>query len=631
MEHESFEDPEVAALMNRHLVAVKVDREERPDIDDVYMAVCHLMGKRGGWPLTILMTPDKRPFYAGTYIPKHSRFGRIGMMDLVPRVAELWEKDRVGVERSATEITAALRSQSNPVSGDAVGAPADGGWDIPKAWVHEAVRSLRGQFDADFGGFGGAPKFPSPHTLSFLFRFGRQAADAFALEMARDTMLAMWRGGVFDQVGFGFHRYSTDREWRLPHFEKMLYDQATMLEAAVDGYLATGDDRLRQLGLETADYLLRDLRHPQGGFYSAEDADSEGEEGLFYTWTHAELSQVLSGSAFDEAVNWFGVETEGNFEDEATGRKTGRNVLHPGQGDPPDELPALRAALLSARAGRVRPLRDEKILLDWNGLAIGALARAGRVFRAAELIDAAVEAAGFLRQEMRSEEGWLHRWFEGDAAVPAMLDDLAFLGGGLVELFLATSDPQHLEDAIELAGAMLACHDAPDGGLFRASTRGEELLSRRQEWYDGAMPAGVSAAVRLLLDLGALTSEAAWSERAARLIGPASVVLRSAPSALTGFLAGSVRVWGTAREVVVVSDDPEDRLVREALASGELAFRLPATGTIRERMEALIPAVADMGLVDGRAAAYVCSGFTCERPVTNEEGLRAALGSTEAS
>ncbi|NNE69469.1 MAG: thioredoxin domain-containing protein [Rhodothermales bacterium] len=427
MEHESFEDTEVAELMNRHVVSIKVDREERPDIDDVYMSVCHLMGKQGGWPLTILMTPDKRPFYAGTYLPKHSRFGRIGMMDLIPRIAGLWASRRDEIVASANEVTELLERQAETPG---VAGPAS----FDPEWIETALRDLRGRYDAVHGGFGSAPKFPSPHNLNLLARAAltgrsgdssaRMEAGA-AAEMARDTILSMWRGGVFDQVGYGWHRYSTDGEWRLPHFEKMLHDQATMLDACVDVYLATGDERLREAGLQTAEYVLRDLRHPDGGFYSAEDADSEGEEGRFYVWSTEEIRQLLPVAEAEVALDWFGMTDAGNFLEEATRERTGTNVLHPGSREtaPPDELARIQSTLLEARSRRPRPLRDEKVLLDWNGLMIGALARAGRAFGAQALIDAAVDAHQFLRRQLKTSDGWLHRWFEGDAAVAAMVDD----------------------------------------------------------------------------------------------------------------------------------------------------------------------------------------------------------------
>ncbi|MFT4605557.1 MAG: hypothetical protein ACI9W4_002299 [Rhodothermales bacterium] len=628
MEHESFEDAEVAALMNQHMVAIKVDREERPDIDDVYMAVCHLMGKQGGWPLTILMTPDRKPFYAGTYLPKHSRFGRIGMMDLVPRIAAMWRDERADIVGSADEITQVLINQSAPVTG------ASRSVDFSQDWLSNASRELASRYDATHGGFGSAPKFPAPQNLSLLFRKASAGVRPAEADMARDTILSMWRGGVYDQVGYGWHRYSTDSEWRLPHFEKMLHDQATMLDACVDGFLSTGDARLKEAGLQTAEYVMRDLTHEEGGFYSAEDADSEGEEGLFYVWTTDELRSLLSAQDAAIATAWFGMEDAGNFLDEATRERTGTNVMHPGDrsAEPPEELPRIQAALLAARAPRVRPLRDEKVLADWNGLMIGALARAGRAFEAPALVEAAERAHVFVRTRLKIESGWLHRWFEGDAAVPAMLDDYAYLGGGLLELFQATSNPVCLRDALELADDMMAYCDAPDGGFYRGSTKGEALLVRKQDWYDGAMPAGVSKAVGLLLGLGALTSEARYTERAAQLLAPASAVLNASPSALSGFLSAAASLWAGGREIIVVAARASDPLVEEARRQprgGDVFFWLPTSGADRDALEALIPAVAPM-TAKGGATAYVCRDFVCEQPLTDAKSLRATLGGTEA-
>ncbi|MFT5513948.1 MAG: hypothetical protein ACI80V_000049 [Rhodothermales bacterium] len=643
MERESFEDDEVAKVMNQHLVSIKVDREERPDIDDVYMTVCHLMGNQGGWPLTVLMTPDKQPFYTATYLPKETRFGRIGMLDLVPRVSDLWKERRDEIVESAAGITARLRGDLSdaPRQADAGGDTAqDGGsGGVQAKWLDEADRGLRSRYDATYGGFGKAPKFPSPHNLSYLFKRSSVTTNQHLAEMASHTIRVMWRGGVFDQLGYGFHRYSTDSEWRLPHFEKMLHDQATMLAACVDGYLATGDETLREVGLQIAEYVLRDLTHPDGGFFSAEDADSEGEEGRFYVWTEAELSERLTAADSAAAAKWFGVTEAGNFEDEATREKTGANVLHPGLNPyplAPDLLQRIQSTLLRARAPRIRPLRDEKVLLDWNGLMIGALARAGRAFGADHLLDAAAGAHDFARQNLRGPDGWLHRWFEDDAAVPAMLDDYAFMGLGLVELFQATSNPDCLEDALELTGAMLDRCDAPDGGFFRSSTAGEELLVRKQDWYDGAMPAGVSGAMGLLLSLGRLASRPDLIERAARLGRAASAVLSASPGALTGFLSHAVSVWegpGGNHEVVVVAESGDDPLVKAALSRGKpggLAFWLPASGPQRDRTDALIPAASQMRLVGGKAAAYVCQDYTCGLPVTDTKSLRDALGIPEA-
>ncbi len=628
MEHESFEDEEVAALMNQHMVAIKVDREERPDIDDVYMAVCHLMGKQGGWPLTILMTPDRKPFYAGTYLPKHSRFGRIGMMDLVPRIAAAWRDERADIVESADEVTQVLVNRFAP------GTVSHGPAEFDPDWPAKACRELASRYDPTHGGFGSAPKFPAPQNLSLMFRQAEVTGDSVKSDMARDTVLSMWRGGVFDQIGYGWHRYSTDSEWRLPHFEKMLHDQATMLDACVDGFLSTGDERLREAGLQTAEYVMRDLTHREGGFFSAEDADSEGEEGLFYVWTTDEIRSLLSPEDAAAAIAWFGMEDAGNFLDEATRERTGANVMHPGDrsAEPPVELPRIQAALLAGRASRIRPLRDEKVLSDWNGLMIGALARAGRAFEAPALVEAAERAHRFVRTHLRSDAGWLHRWFEGDAAVPAMLDDYAYLGAGLLELFQATSNPVCLKDAVELAEHMMAYCDAPDGGFHRGSTEGEALLVRKQDWNDGAMPAGVSKAAGLILGLGALTSEARYTERAARLMAPASVVLNASPSALSGFLSGSAALWARGREIIVVADDAGDDLVKEVRRrprAGDVSFWLPASGADREAIEALIPAVESM-TARSAARAYVCRDFVCEQPLTDVKSLRATLSRTEA-
>jgi uncharacterized protein len=634
MERESFENQAVADLMNRHFVCVKVDREERPDIDDVYMTVCHLMGHQGGWPLTVLLTPERKPFYVGTYLPRSSRFGRIGMMELIPKVGALWTSSRSQILRSADDIVSHLNTTS-PAGSSHPGV-------LEKGWIEAAYRHLADQFDGTYGGFGAAPKFPSPHNLRFLYAYGQVFREPRAEKMATDTILGMWRGGVFDQVGYGFHRYSTDVEWRLPHFEKMLHDQALMLHACIDGWLATKDSRLRSAALETAEYVLRDLAHPDGGFYSAEDADSEGEEGRFYVWTEAEFAQVLPEADAALARDWFGTRPEGNFADEASGMRAGTNILHPGglKGIAAADRKRLAALLLHRREARVRPLRDEKILLDWNGLMIGALSRAGRYLGDARLLDSASQAHIFLRDRLSRGGVWFHRWFRDDADVPAMLDDYAYLGSGLIDLFLATSNPAALRDSIDLAEAMIQFCDAEDGGFFRSSSAGEALLVRKQDWYDGATPAGVSAALDVLLRLDALTGDSRFAERAAVLIGASERVLSVSPGALTGFLTAGVPVWPVgglqgsgATQVVVVSSRPDDALMREALTAplaGGFVLWLPAEGEVREALLDLIPALKDMHLLSGSSAAYVCRGYQCDAPVTDLESLRAALRGAEA-
>lgn len=438
MERESFSDPEVAEILNEDFVSIKVDREERPDVDSIYMDVTQAMTGRGGWPNTVFLTPDRDPFFAGTYFPKEGRFGRPGLMELLPQLADAWKNRRADVLQSARRATEVL-SQNTTM------APAPAPDDET---LLTAYRQLASRYDETYGGFGSAPKFPSPHNFYFLLRHWRRTNDAKALEMVEHTLTEMRYGGIFDQVGFGFHRYSTDEQWLLPHFEKMLYDQALLALAYVETYQATGEDFYKDTAEEIFTYVLRDMTSEEGGFYSAENADSEGEEGLFYIWTSEEFEDVLGRDDGRLMARLYNFESGGNFVDESTREKTGRNILYLGEPlkDRAEELDvsyeglqqkvsAARAKLFAAREKRIHPLKDDKILTDWNGLMIAALAKAGRAFGDPKYTEAAERATGFVLRDLREDDGrLLHRYRRGDAALPGLLEDYAYLVWGLLEL-----------------------------------------------------------------------------------------------------------------------------------------------------------------------------------------------------
>ncbi len=451
MERESFEAPAVARLMNEAFINIKVDREERPDIDSVYMTVCQMLTGSGGWPLTIVMTPEGRPFFAGTYFPRESRFGRIGMLDLVPRIQEIWRERREDIAREALRLTGNL----------AATARADTRAEMPSVQtMSKAYHQLRSRFDVERGGFGSAPKFPSPHGLMFLLRYWQRTGETDALRMVEVTLQKMRMGGIFDQVGFGFHRYSTDAEWKLPHFEKMLYDQALHVIAYAEAYQATGKPLYQRVAREVITYVLRDLTGPEGGFHTAEDADSEGREGKFYVWHQHELEQVLDKDLFRFAAEAFSVREEGNFADEATGKLTGENVLYLTRTADEVRLEEARARLLEIRQRRVRPGKDDKVLTDWNGLMIAALSVASRAFDDPRYAAAACRAANFVRDNLTLSGGrLLHRWRRGESGVSGMLDDYAFYVWGLLELYETTYAAEYLEQASaagnEVPGALL--------------------------------------------------------------------------------------------------------------------------------------------------------------------------------
>jgi len=639
MAHESFEDAEVARLLNEAFVNVKVDREERPDVDGVYMAAAQALTGHGGWPLTVVLTPDGRPFFAGTYFPRESRAGRIGMLDLVPRLAAVWREDRARVDRSAALITDALRADlAETTPGAALGADV-----LERGFVQ-----LRARYDAEHGGFGAAPKFPTPHHLLFLLRYARRTGEAEALLMATRTLRAMRRGGVWDHVGFGFHRYSTDRRWLLPHFEKMLYDQALLAMAYAEAFQATGEAEFRRTAEQVLDYVARDLTSPAGAFFSAEDADSlnaEGrmEEGAFYVWTETELDDVLGADAALARVA-FGTEPEGNVLDEATRRRTGANVLHlpvapealaERFGLTPEalgaRLGAIRGRLFEARRNRPRPLLDDKVLTDWNGLMIAALAKAARAFSEPAYAERAARAADFFLERMRTPDGrLLHRYRNGDAGLPAHLDDYAFFAWGLFELYEATFEERFLREALALHRAMLDRFGDPEhGGLFFTDAEGEGLVVRQKAYYDGALPSGNAVAMLNGLRLGRLTGDAAL-EREAERIGASSAEIAAQPAAHTFFLAAADFAAGPVREVVIAGErEAEDtRAMRDAVGRAfapraVVALRAPGTGPAP--IADLVPFAEAQTAVDGRATAYVCEDYACRAPTTDLGTLIEAL------
>jgi uncharacterized protein YyaL (SSP411 family) len=634
MERESFADEEVARLLNGAFVCIKVDREERPDLDQYYMAVGQMLTGSGGWPLTIVMTPDKKPFFAGTYFPKEQRWGRPGLKDLVPRIREIWETRRDDIVRSAAGIFEAVREARAQTEASTPLRP-----ELGPSILDKAFHDLCANFDGKRGGFGSAPKFPLPHNSAFLLRYWRRTGNAAALDMAEKTLRAMKRGGIWDHLGFGFHRYSTDAAWLVPHFEKMLYDQALLAEVYAEAYLATGKGDFRRTAVETLEYVLRDLAAPDGAFFTAEDADAEGEEGRFYLWRKEEIDSVLEGGQAALAGRVFGVRGEGNFAEQG-GEREGRNILYEEKfpveaaaelGIPREGLEttmaAIRDKLFRTREKRPRPFKDTKILADWNGLAIGALARVARITDDSRFLDAAETAASFILEKMRDPERRLfHTFTEGEARIPAFLDDYAFLVKGLIEVHQAGFDPYYLEGALELMDiAMADFMDTKDGGFFAVSF-GTELPIRAKEVYDGAVPSGNSVMLMNLLRLGRLTGRRDLEDFAAQLTAAFAGQVGARPAIHTEFLRGMDYAFGPSAEVVVVGRAGDTRvetlvgaLKNAYLPNAVILFR-PAR-TRSPKIEKLAPFTKGMREVDGGAAAYVCTGGRCLRPVTTAEEL----------
>jgi len=627
MAHESFEHPEVARLMNEAFVSIKVDREERPDIDNVYMSACQVMTGSGGWPLSIIMTPDKKPFFAATYIPKDGRFGLIGMTELIPNIKELWTTRRDEALSLSNEIAAVLQRTSRETPGE----------ELDEATLELAYEQLAKRFDGQHAGFSSAPKFPTPHNLLFLLRYWKRSGNKAALEMVEKTIQAMRRGGIYDHIGFGFHRYSIDSQWLVPHFEKMLYDQAMLAMAYTEAYQATGKEDYGKTTREIFTYVLSGMAAPEGGFCSAEDADSEGEEGKFYLWTREEVRQALGNEEVNFVAKVFNIGKDGNFMEQATGRRSGVNILHlrktlgelasdlnMSQQDLQAHLEGIRQKLFDYREKRIHPMKDDKILTDWNGLMIAALAKGAQAFDEPEYAEAACRAADFIIGNIRKPDGrLLHRYRDGRAGVEANLDDYAFLVWGLIELYEAIFKTKYLKVALELTGDMVRHFwDEDGGGFYLTPDDGESLFVRKKEIYDGAIPSGNSVAMLNLLRLGRMTATSDLEEKAARIGSAFSRSVKQLPSAHTQLMVALDFGIGPCYEVVIVGKaQAEDTM---AMVKALRTRFLPNKVVLLNHGERRSPEIAKLAeftknqlSIDGRATAYVCMNYNCKLPTTD--------------
>ena len=600
MEHESFEDDEVAKLMNETFVSIKVDREERPDIDNVYMTVCQMMTGSGGWPLTVIMTPEKKPFFAGTYYPKHSRYGRIGMMDLIPRIKDIWINKQDEVLESSNQITRHLVHATNNTIGS----------DIDESILNTGFEMFNSRFDENHSGFGTAPKFPTPHNLLFLLRYFKRTKNKHALHMVEKTLEKMRLGGIYDHLGFGFHRYSTDSQWLVPHFEKMLYDQAMLAIAYTEVYQATKNDFYKNTAEEIFTYVLRDLRSAEGGFYCAEDADSEGVEGKFYVWSENEIRKILNKEEADLIIKAFNVKKEGNYFDEATREKSENNILHLSELPDSQLSESVRQKLFNEREKRIHPHKDKKILTSWNGLMIAALAKSSSVFENENYLNVAKSAFDFISTKMVKDKALLHSFCDGEAKINAHLDDYAFLIWGLLELYEATFEAKYLKAALDFNEYLLKYFwDEENGGFYFTSSSGEQLLVRQKEIYDGAIPSGNSICLLNLLRLGKITANTKFENYSHKLIKTFSENIKSAPIAYTQFLCGVDFVFGPSYEIVIVGDEKSED-TKNMISSLRKEF-------IPNKVLLLNPEGKSFSRIDGKATAYVCQNYSCKSPVTD--------------
>ncbi len=619
MAHESFEDEATAGMLNDWFINIKVDREERPDLDAIYMEAAVTLTGRGGWPLTCFLTPEGVPFYAGTYFPRQPRYGMPSFSQVLAGVHDAWVNQRADIVSAGQELLERLRP------GQFAGEAA-----LSRTTLASAAQNLWKQFDRRNAGWGQAPKFPQPMTIEFLLRYHALTGEALPREMALSTLRALAHGGIYDHLGGGFHRYATDAVWRVPHFEKMLYDNAQLALAYLHGWQISGEAELRQVAEEVLDYALRELADPVGGFYSSQDADSEGEEGKYFVWSETEVDEVLgSESALFKAA--YGVTTEGNFE--------GRNILFTAM--PPKalaaqfgltestvgaSLQAARAKLAARRAGRVRPARDDKVLTAWNGLMLASLAEAAVALERADYLDAARANADFLLEKLRAPDGRLYRsWRRGQAKLNGYLDDYTHLAEGLLALYEATFEARYFEAARGLIDYALAHFADIGGGFFDTSDDHEPLIVRPKDAQDNALPSGNAAAMVALLRLAAFTGEARYSEaahKALRLLQPA---LGQHPAAFAKWLSALCLALGEPVEIALVGE-PEAEATRELLRVIYGAYRpFKVLALARPGDPSPVPLLEARTLVNGHPAAYVCRQFVCQQPVTDAEALRKQL------
>lgn len=629
MERESFENEAIAKIMNDNFVCIKVDREERPDVDNIYMTAVQAISGSGGWPMSVFMTPEGKPFYAGTYSPPTNKGGRAGFDTILKALAKTWKDKHDTVLTASDELTKNIARFSNSSKPGA----------INKEMLTNAIVGFDRSFDKEHGGFGTAPKFPTPHNLTFLLRHYQRTGDAKSLKMATTTLDGMMNGGLQDHLGGGFHRYSTDRVWLAPHFEKMLYDQALIGRAYVEAWQITGDPNYKRTADSIFKYVLDEMTHENGGFFSAEDADSEGKEGLFYLWTPKEVIAVLGEEKAKRFNAFYDVTEAGNFSEH--GEPTGGSILRIqtsfGEAAKKNnmeiesfraEMKESRAKLFKSRAKRIRPLLDDKILTAWNGLMIATLAHAGRVFDNDEYTKAAKNSAKFVMENLQQEGRLLRRWRNDEAALLGYIDDYSFFAWGLYELYVATGESQWLKESIRLSEESIRLFwDEENGGLFFSGKDGEKLITSTKEAYDGALPSGNSIAALNFLRIGHLTDNKKLSEKGVEILETFSSQL-SRGMGTTQMLCALNFHYGPNQEIVLAgSPNSKDyqkmksMICKKFLPNAVFVFREDNA----EEIEKLIPFVKVQKTRDGRPTAYVCKNYACELPTTDVERLKQSL------
>ena len=635
MEHESFEDSLVAELMNKSFINIKVDREEMPEIDHLYMSVCQAMTGHGGWPLTIVMTPNKEPFFSGTYFPKDGTGNRPGMLQLIPAINNAWNTKQNEIQNTINQIKDYLKKTNS--------VPMQGEWD--KEIINKAYSAYYKRFDDNNGGFGSSPKFPSPHNLMFLTKFSKSYMNPDALGMVLKTLDKIRDGGIFDHIGYGFHRYSTDEKWLVPHFEKMLYDQAMLSMAYLEAYQVTKEKKYAKVAEEIFTYVLRDMIDQRGGFYSAEDADSEGEEGKFYTWSTNQLLEILGEKDAEIMKKVYNFDDNGNFLDEATHQINGFNIPHISNsiadlsseiGIPIDRLENIieknRKILFDNREKRTRPLKDDKILTDWNGLMIAALSYGGSVLNNINYTNAAEKSAIFILKNLKDNKGrLLKRYRNGNASFAPHIDDYSFMVWGLLNLYEATYKYQYLKEAIELSDIMVNDFwDNDGGGFFIGANESEKLIIRAKESYDGAIPSGNSVSVMNFNRISRFTGNTNWSELANKTLRAFTESSNKSPNGFGHMISAYMSTINKSKEIVVVGkiDQTETKEILKKIHSIYIPNRVIIFKNMngKNNIEQIAGWTKPYSMLDSLPTIYVCENFSCKLPTNDWEVAKRHLG-----
>ncbi len=614
---------EVAALLNHVFIAVKVDREERPDIDGIYMTACQIMTGTGGWPLTIIMTPDKKPFFAGTYFPRESGFGAIGLKDLILNVQDIWNDNRAEAMNSGEQIFKALQDVSKPIKGEY----------LDEKVLEKTYDELSKVFDDENGGFGDFQKFPTPHNLMFLLRYWKRTGNNHALYMVTKTLDSMAMGGIYDHIGFGFHRYSVDKYWLVPHFEKMLYDQALVAMVYIEAFQATGNENYKKTADNIFKYVIRDMKSPNGAFFSAEDADSEGVEGKFYLWTKDEINEILDESESEFVSIVFDVKSNGNFNDEYS-QPSKNNILHMkhdleelqnllnlDQREILEKIETIRVKLFNARKKRIHPHKDDKILTDWNGLMIASLSKASQVFNDNKYSDLAKDAANFILSKMVDNNRLMHRYRAGEAGITANLDDYSFIIWGLLELYTAIFDIKYLNAAIKLNKTLLEHFwDEVDGGFYFTAEDSEKVLMREKKTYDSATPSGNSVELLNLIRISRITEDSELESKAVKMEAIFSDNIKRAPTGHTQFINAIDYKVGPSFEMVIVGKPGSSDTVN-MLNQLNKTFIPNKVVILKDPKNPVIDKIAESlkfkESIDNKATAHVCAAGSCKMPTTD--------------